>query len=619
MNILFPMNGLGQRFSNEGYIEPKPIIRVGGVPLAVKVLKSFDFTAEDNIFIAYHRELKKYNFEHMIAALCPDLASQISFYCFPHDTKGAADTLIQSIEYFDLFNEGLLVADCDVIYDEPVLVSFRGLQQSAIGYSINTNPDPIYSYIKIDERGEVSEILEKIKISNNACCGLYYFCGSTVSILKKYYKHICGMTSEIYISNLYNKLIEEFSVLPVLFKNFHCVGTPIQLQSYCGESSNLAEGMRICFDLDNTLVSYPEEVGDYSTVKPIARNINILRELKNQGAYIIIYTARRMKTHNGNVSKLIADIGEVTFETLRNFDIPYDEICFGKPYAQFYIDDLAISGYNDIEKGLGIYFNRIESRSKHKITYRDGLCIKEGDVAGEKFWYSNIPVELFKYVPTIYASNKNVITMDEIKDIPLSHLYVRNSLSGDQMKALFDVIDEIHSVVPSPVNINANQNYLPKLMQRASSNVFVQNKNAAKALKECMDFFSDYRVPVKRVAVIHGDPVFSNIFCSFDDKFTFIDPRGRMGDELTIFGDIFYDYAKIYQSCVGYDFILLNRAIDKNVVSHAKLMFTDCFLEEFNSQDLEDVKMITKSLIVSLLPLHNPDKCDKFLELINNI
>ena len=48
-----------------------------------------------------------------------------------------------------------------------------------------------------------------------------------------------------------------------------------------------------------------------------------------------------MKTHKGNLGGVIADIGRVTFDTLEKFDIPYDELYFGKPHAHFYIDDNA--------------------------------------------------------------------------------------------------------------------------------------------------------------------------------------------------------------------------------------------------------------------------------------
>ncbi len=43
----------------------------------------------------------------------------------------------------------------------------------------------------------------------------------------------------------------------------------------------------------------------------------------------------------GNIGKVMADIGKVTLDTLEKFDIPYDELYFGKPYAHYYIDDFS--------------------------------------------------------------------------------------------------------------------------------------------------------------------------------------------------------------------------------------------------------------------------------------
>ncbi|CAF1541637.1 unnamed protein product, partial [Adineta steineri] len=49
--------------------------------------------------------------------------------------------------------------------------------------------------------------------------------------------------------------------------------------------------MRFCFDLDNTLVSYPTIYGDYNSVEPKIHNIQLVRELHMAGHYIIIQTA----------------------------------------------------------------------------------------------------------------------------------------------------------------------------------------------------------------------------------------------------------------------------------------------------------------------------------------
>ena len=83
-----------------------------------------------------------------------------------------------------------------------------------------------------------------------------------------------------------------------------------------------------------------------------------------------------MKTHNGNVGKLMKDVGKITFDTLDKFNIPYDEIYFGKPEADIYIDDLGLSCFDNLEKELGFYqdmilpreFNTLEKNTIETIT-----------------------------------------------------------------------------------------------------------------------------------------------------------------------------------------------------------------------------------------------------------
>jgi len=59
------------------------------------------------------------------------------------------------------------------------------------------------------------------------------------------------------------------------------------------------ENLRICFDLDGTLVTDPLKPGDFTTVKPLPDNIKICRQLKEKGHVIIINTGRAMAKHNG--------------------------------------------------------------------------------------------------------------------------------------------------------------------------------------------------------------------------------------------------------------------------------------------------------------------------------
>ena len=67
-----------------------------------------------------------------------------------------------------------------------------------------------------------------------------------------------------------------------------------------------------------------------------------MRNLKDQGHYLIIHTGRHMRTCNGDVTKVIEKIGKITEEWLEKWNVPYDELVFGKPYADIYIDDLGV-------------------------------------------------------------------------------------------------------------------------------------------------------------------------------------------------------------------------------------------------------------------------------------
>jgi capsule biosynthesis phosphatase len=101
--------------------------------------------------------------------------------------------------------------------------------------------------------------------------------------------------------------------------------------------------MRICFDLDGTLCTIRKEAECYSEVKVREEIKRFLLQRKAEGHYIIIYTARGMNTFDGNVGKINAKLVPLTLKWLENNKIPYDEIYFGKPSADWYIDDKAIN------------------------------------------------------------------------------------------------------------------------------------------------------------------------------------------------------------------------------------------------------------------------------------
>jgi len=103
---------------------------------------------------------------------------------------------------------------------------------------------------------------------------------------------------------------------------------------------------KFCFDLDGTICSIKKEGQHYLDVEPLPGAIETLQKLKSKGHYIIIMTARNMLTYNNNVGKIIANQSPIVLEWLNKHKIPYDEIHFGKPLADFYVDDKAIKLIN---------------------------------------------------------------------------------------------------------------------------------------------------------------------------------------------------------------------------------------------------------------------------------
>jgi hypothetical protein len=134
-----------------------------------------------------------------------------------------------------------------------------------------------------------------------------------------------------------------------------------------------------------------------------------------------------------------------------------------------------------------------------------------------------------------------------------------------------------------------------------------------------IDFFKDYELNGKgSKKVIHGDPVLTNILINQFGKIKFIDMRGKINNNLTITGDVFYDWAKLYQSLIGYDEILFNKQININYKKNIINNFIEYFLELYSEEELNNVKYITKSLLFTLIPLHYNEKCIHYYNLIQS-
>ena len=99
------------------------------------------------------------------------------------------------------------------------------------------------------------------------------------------------------------------------------------------------------FDIDGTLCPLKKKEQKYEDLVPYPEMVEKIRAYKNAGAKIVFYTSRNMNTYDSNIGKINVNTGRIIFAWLDKWQIPYDEIVFGKVWPGhngFYVDDRTI-------------------------------------------------------------------------------------------------------------------------------------------------------------------------------------------------------------------------------------------------------------------------------------
>ena len=106
--------------------------------------------------------------------------------------------------------------------------------------------------------------------------------------------------------------------------------------------------MRYCFDIDGTICT-PTTGRAYDQAIPYTSRIDHINELYDKGHYIIYFTARAMGRFVGDPDdrqKAKEVMEGITTEQLKEWGCKYNELLFGKPHADVFIDDKGVSDLN---------------------------------------------------------------------------------------------------------------------------------------------------------------------------------------------------------------------------------------------------------------------------------
>jgi len=359
MNIIIPLGGKGERFSKNGYSQPKPLIQVFEKTIIEYVLTNLNISTDDKIFIIYSEKLDDFDFSNFILTRY----SYINLIKI-QDTKGAAETLFLGINYIlnnFTYHNKCLILDCDTFYTQDIVNIFKKSNDNIVFYTKNYDTNPIYSYIELNDENIITNIKEKIKISDNANTGAYAF--TDIKTLHLYCKQVLDKNITFNNEHYTSCVISEMIASNILFKGHKLqeeyvfsLGTPVSVQKYIDNTYGFL------FDLDGTIVLTDEIYIDVWQEILSKYNILLTKEIFNN--FI-----------QGNNDKYVLNT------LLKNIDLPIQQLSNLK-------DNLFIKNINKIKIIDGIYdiIKQIKSAS-HKICIVTN-CNKK--VANEIIKYINI-------------------------------------------------------------------------------------------------------------------------------------------------------------------------------------------------------------------------------------
>ena len=236
INIVIPMAGMGSRFAEAGYKNPKPFIDVNGLPMIVRVMENVQYPNANFILIGRKEHLEA---EKELVAQLKDQYS-CTFIAIDKLTEGTACTVLFARKYID--NEvPLLIANSDQIIDDSIANFIddcftRKLDGSILCFE-DAELNPKWSFAKINDQGHVTEVKEKEAISKFATVGIYLFSkGSTFvdSAIDMIIEND-RVNNEFYTCPVYNYGIadnKQFGIYTIEQSQMNGIGTPDDLNKY---------------------------------------------------------------------------------------------------------------------------------------------------------------------------------------------------------------------------------------------------------------------------------------------------------------------------------------------------------------------------------------------------
>ena len=238
IDIVITMAGLGSRFRQAGYNVPKYMIKVKGKTLfeySMMSLYGFKNHVNQYIFIALKDDFVNVK-NFIIDQLSKLEIKNYKIIILDELTDGQATTAMFAQKYWKE-NNALLIYNIDT-YVESGEMSAKDLKGDGFIPCFKAKGDH-WSFVKLDDDGNVVEIKEKQRISDFCTIGAYYFasCHLFCNLYNDFYKQE-SKNNEKYIAPLYNHLLDmggKIYITEIAAEKVHVLGTPEELEQFLNE------------------------------------------------------------------------------------------------------------------------------------------------------------------------------------------------------------------------------------------------------------------------------------------------------------------------------------------------------------------------------------------------
>jgi len=225
--VVIPMAGRGSRFSDSQPLTPKPLIPVAGRPIVAHALDSLSGLCPKRIvFVA----LREHESRFAVSTLLRNLSGpNAEVVLLDSVTEGQLCTVLAARKFIDPA-ERLLIASSDTYVVSDLASDIANCDPTCHGLiSVANAPGDQWSFARVDEAGDVVEVAEKIRVSDYASTGLYYFSRASefLEIADAIVQNREKTKDEYYVMPVYGKYVERgWRVRLSLARAMWDMGTP---------------------------------------------------------------------------------------------------------------------------------------------------------------------------------------------------------------------------------------------------------------------------------------------------------------------------------------------------------------------------------------------------------